>query len=225
VAPAAPPPVESGPPEALLALEGLDARLGLARVGDRLDRYLGLLGRFADGWEAAEATLTTALSQGDRETLEREAHTLKGLGGTLGAGTLATLAEALEVHARSIDGAALPPADTLVAPLVAEGRRLAAALVAALANDQTDEVEGADTTGGTDGWTVATRLIDLLEADDSEATDVLTRNRNSLERVLGTERTRTLAALITQFDFDEALDLLRDASHPSRTNPRPAEAE
>jgi hypothetical protein len=108
---------------------------------------------------------------------------------------------------------------------VAEGRRLAAALVAALANDQTDEVEGADTTGGADGWTVATRLIDLLEADDSEATDVLTRNRNSLERVLGTERTRTLAALITQFDFDEALDLLRDAPHPSRTNPRAAEAE
>jgi two-component system sensor histidine kinase/response regulator len=225
VAPAAPPPVESGPPEALLALEGLDARLGLARVGDRLDRYLGLLGRFADGWEAAEATLTTALSQGDRETLEREAHTLKGLGGTLGAGPLATLAEALEVHARSIDGAALPPADALVTPLVAEGRRLTAALVAALATHQTDEVEGADTTGGADGWTVATRLIDLLEADDSEATDVLTRNRNSLERVLGTERTRTLAALITQFDFDEALDLLRDASHPSRTNPRPAEAE
>ncbi|MBL8488203.1 MAG: PAS domain S-box protein, partial [Rhodocyclaceae bacterium] len=68
---------------ALAAIEGLDTALGLRSFRGRRDRYLPVLQRFAANLPGDAAALRAALDAGDRPTVVRLAHTLKGASGTL----------------------------------------------------------------------------------------------------------------------------------------------
>lgn len=79
-----------------VAITGLDSSLGLRRVGGKPDRYLATLRKFiisTTGWDEA---LRQKLEQQDTETAVREAHTIKGLFGTIGALQLQQNAAELE---------------------------------------------------------------------------------------------------------------------------------
>jgi len=90
-------------PERLPALEpppwdipGVDVRKGLKLVLGRRDLYLGLLQAFARGQRDTPARIRAALAAGDLAAAERQAHTLKGLLASLGAGALQAWAANLE---------------------------------------------------------------------------------------------------------------------------------
>jgi two-component system sensor histidine kinase/response regulator len=207
-------------PPLLLEVPGLSATEGLVRVGGRLERYLGLLRRFVDGWPTLERALTAPVEGDGCATVERAAHTLKGVGGTLGAFALAQGAGEVESLARNgADGITLSAA---AADLATEGLGLAEALgVALAAHDVLAPAETLSTESMAPGFVgdaprVLARLTALLEEDDSEAMDVLRGNRALFDMTLGPTVAKALADLITDFEFEEALGLLRRYGTDSR---------
>ncbi len=221
---AAAPVAETVLPPALMAVSGLAARDGLVRVGHNADRYLGLLRRFVDGWPILEGELTVSFAGGASDpglaTVERAAHTLKGLGGTLGAAALARDAEAVEALART--GGDAQELRAATADLVVAGRALVDAVDGVLAGLRGDDApaDGALAVGAAvgpmvgavpveEGAAVLARLAALLEDDDSEAMDVLKEHRALIDAVLGPAEAKALADALMAFEFDEALAVLR----------------
>ena len=81
-------------------LEGIDYNAAVRRLGGEPARYWRVCKRFNQSTVDFAERLVAALDEDDRETAEREAHTLKGLAGTIGATVLASRAEALELAVR-----------------------------------------------------------------------------------------------------------------------------
>jgi two-component system sensor histidine kinase/response regulator len=102
---------------------------------NELETVAGMVGLFLETVSDFEThgqdrltSIRTALSAGDEATLHREAHTLKGGAGTLGAVRLREVAQAMEEAARSGDMAA---AATILPSLETEFVESVAALRAA----------------------------------------------------------------------------------------------
>lgn len=74
----------------------LDQEAGLRRVMGKRATYHALLHRFVSQHASAAARITACIASGDRTTAMREAHTLKGVAGTLGAPTVQAHAAELE---------------------------------------------------------------------------------------------------------------------------------
>ncbi|MFQ5642279.1 MAG: response regulator, partial [Thiogranum sp.] len=77
-------------------LPGIDTRAGLARVAGNTKLYRNILRKFRDSQAHAGDDVMTALEQGDHETAQRLAHTLKGIAGNVGASGLQEAAGRLE---------------------------------------------------------------------------------------------------------------------------------
>ena len=79
-----------------LKITGIDADLGLKRVGGKRERYESLLRKFADKQAGTVVVVRAALAAGDLAAAEREVHSLKGAAAALGAVTLSETASAAE---------------------------------------------------------------------------------------------------------------------------------
>ncbi len=88
----------SAPPQGLpdWQLPGVDLASGLRRVLGKPELYRRLLDKFAASQADFASRLRAALAAGELQGAEREAHSLKGLAGNLGAVDLATQTAALE---------------------------------------------------------------------------------------------------------------------------------
>jgi two-component system sensor histidine kinase/response regulator len=91
-----------------LRIEGIDVRGGMARTMGNRALYLQLLARFREDQRTAIGRLRQALAAGDTVLAARQAHTLRGAAGLVGAGALQALAAELEAGIRGgAKGAAL----------------------------------------------------------------------------------------------------------------------
>ena len=91
----------SAPPETLMPAKAasatqIDTNVGLKYLGGNLPAYQRMLGKFADQHGVDADKLKAALDAGDCATVERIAHSLKGLSATLGATLLSQNAHTLE---------------------------------------------------------------------------------------------------------------------------------
>ena len=77
-------------------LAGVDTIAGLARVGGNVRSYLKLLNKFAENQADAISEIRSAFDDSDKELSVRLAHTLKGVGGAIGATNLQEAAAKLE---------------------------------------------------------------------------------------------------------------------------------
>jgi two-component system sensor histidine kinase/response regulator len=105
-----------------LKAAGIDTALGLKSIGGKRERYESLLRKFAVRQRGSAEAIRSALSIGDKSTAEREAHSIKGAAGTLGAIALAEQAAKVEtaIHAgQSVDEALESLALVLAAVVVA----------------------------------------------------------------------------------------------------------
>jgi two-component system sensor histidine kinase/response regulator len=82
-------------------LPGLDIQEGLALVGDNRALYLRLVRTFAATYAGADGRIRTLLIEGKLDDAIREAHTIKGLAGQMGAQALYRSARQLETALRS----------------------------------------------------------------------------------------------------------------------------
>jgi signal transduction histidine kinase/CheY-like chemotaxis protein/ABC-type amino acid transport substrate-binding protein/HPt (histidine-containing phosphotransfer) domain-containing protein len=78
-------------------IQGLEMEEGIARLGGNRKLYKKMLLRFYSEYENSEQVIRTALEENRNEDGVREAHTVKGLGGSLGAGRLSEVARELEL--------------------------------------------------------------------------------------------------------------------------------
>ncbi|MBF0421046.1 MAG: response regulator [Magnetococcales bacterium] len=83
-------------PLLLPIIQGINTQVGLARIGGNLKSYLDVLRKVLANQKGADAALAIALKNGDMQTAERIAHTLKGIAGTIGAIELQNRAAVLE---------------------------------------------------------------------------------------------------------------------------------
>jgi two-component system sensor histidine kinase/response regulator len=81
---------------ALLALPGIDSRLGLSQVAGNTVLYAKLLDRFRDSQRLAVADLRQAIASGRRLDAARRAHTLRSVAGSIGAREVQQATETLE---------------------------------------------------------------------------------------------------------------------------------
>ncbi len=189
--------------EALLLrpVQGLDTALGLRRVLGRRALYLALLAKFCASQRDAADAIRAALAQGDRESAERVAHTVKGVAGTIGAQGVAELAGTLEARLRA------PESPTVDAPLQALDealRALVTELEAVLPTDTTADAA----TRSMEAHAVMQMLAELLADSDPEARELVQAEEDALRQGLG-EAYDAVRKAVLEYDFDEAVEMLQ----------------
>ncbi|MBL8337337.1 MAG: PAS domain S-box protein [Rhodoferax sp.] len=110
-APAAPSASGLAPLDALRRIPGVDVDQGLRYINGRADRYLRILGRFAESHGDDVPRLEALLARGDRVAAERLMHSLKGAAGTLGLTALADCAARLDVLLKDAQALVQPHPD------------------------------------------------------------------------------------------------------------------
>jgi two-component system sensor histidine kinase/response regulator len=207
--PTAPPPTteQHAIRRRLQAIQGLNLDLGLKPVQGRLDSYLRLLASFVKRHSDDARSIVQQLRAEDHVTACRDAHSLKGVAGTLGARRLATLAAELEQAIR--EGHAAREIEQRAQALDNELRTLVIDLAAVLPADADDAPDIAV------DWprvreTLA-RLDALLTEDNTLANGVFRESAALLIATLG-EPAREIGRMIEEFDYDSARHWLRAVS-------------
>ena len=85
-----------------LTAEGFDIGTALQQLAGSEKLYLSVITKFATMYKDLPDTIKTDLEKGDLTKVRRDAHTVKGLAGTLGHGDLRNVAARLENSA--VDG-------------------------------------------------------------------------------------------------------------------------
>ncbi len=206
-------------PIAIAAISGIDIDVGLRRVLGKRALYLSILKKFAASQKSTIANLRSALASGDRITLERIAHTTKGVAGNIGANPLQHRAWTLEQACKDHQ-----PADKLAALIDALEPPLTS-LINAL-DEAMSQHEEQQTTLVVDPHALSAALAtlaSLLADNDAEASDVL-NNHASLLSVAFPAYFPLIDDAIKAFDFDSALSHLHAAmaanATPSSDNQR-----
>ena len=197
------------------SVPGLDRVRGLRNAMGRPALYIDTLRRFLDSQGSAAARMAQALAQGHAEQALRDAHTLRGLAGTVGAVALQDCAGRLEERLRDA------PADrATLQPLLDELRDLLEALVQPLNSwfgqvgtlRELPPLEGAD--GRVDAQAtdeearaLVQTLHGLLLRDDPAARSFVSEHFRPLHQALG-PALQAVQGPIGQFDFEPALAAL-----------------
>jgi PAS domain S-box-containing protein len=98
-------------------LPGISVKLGLSRVAGNQKLYINLLNKFLRDFEDIVSQIQTSLNQNDLPLAQRQAHTLKGVAGNIGAQGVQTAAGAVESKVAKNDLTSIP---TLLESLTSE---------------------------------------------------------------------------------------------------------
>ncbi len=188
-------------------IDGLDVELGLRRVIGKKPLYLNMLRKYATNQAHTSAELRTALTENNYSLAEHIAHSAKGVSGNIGATTVQNLADTLE---KMISNHA---DKDVISTQIALFEKAQSALITALNMAFQTESESKNTNKELDTSKAAEileRLNELLNDDDSEASDILEENADLLSFILGTETFDKVDYAIKNFDFDKAVVLLKE---------------
>ena len=219
-------PATPTPPRQLIpAIEGLDLHSAIARVGGNTTLLIKLLQKFAVSQADWPTRFSLALAEGNIELAQREAHTMKGLAGNIGAVHLQQSLANLEkkIKTDNVDQAENP--DPPVGNngelfLIAEQlRNLIANIQAALPSTapSTAPAQALATSVVADEQRVQLiqqtnkkiqEMRQLLKDNDSLAMKRLPDLAKNLATLGLHEEVRMLEKMLNQYDFDEALELV-----------------
>jgi HPt (histidine-containing phosphotransfer) domain-containing protein len=186
-------------------IPGLDTNLGLKRVMGKKAFYIDMLRKYVDNQGDAPEQIRKSLDAGDEATAERQAHTAKGVSGNIGAAELQAMAAALEKAIK--DKSPREKIGTLLETFAAAHGKLIAGLKEAFPTAVVPEESGE--ANEAKAAEVRKKMMELLGNDDSEAADYLEAEKPSLRSILGKERFDPFEQAIRQFDFAQALELMR----------------
>jgi PAS domain S-box-containing protein len=198
-------------PDEMPALDGLDTKEGVTRVGGNRKLYRKLLRQFVQQQGAVLEEIAAAMAKGEAALAERLAHTLKGVAGNLGAKDVQSAAETLEKMIRERSGnaerqAAMKRAAEVLAPLVSG---LQAMLGSPLAEGTAPAV--ATLVDPAACREAVARLRSLLAEFDPGAVDFIEENRAVLQPLFGSEGWAEFEKLAQSYAFAEAQALLEQA--------------
>ena len=196
----------NAPVEAVPAIDGIDSKDGLGRVGGNTQLYLKILKKFRSSQADAVARIQSAIDSQDYATAQREAHTLKGVAGSIGAAAVQQAAAQVEQQFNNGEGG---PGEALQTLLLQLQRQLNP-LISGLGN--LDESKATATPGENPGVNRVQELLvqlrALLENDDVDVEQPIDALKPLLD---GTAQEPLLARLmeyVDNYDFDDALSIL-----------------
>jgi two-component system sensor histidine kinase/response regulator len=199
-------PIPAAKQDDLPDIPGLDARLGLKRVLGKKDFYLNILGMFVANQGDAPAKIRRSLDEGDTQTAERLAHTAKGVSGNIGATTLQALAA--EVEKAIKEGRDRKAIDEKLAPYAEAHAKMIVRLEEVLPSKEPDkESVKVDLEKAAE---ICEKLATMLSNSDSEAVDYLEAQKAVLRGALGSKPVASIENAVRQYDFEKALDLLKE---------------
>ncbi|MGH6648612.1 response regulator [Aquabacterium sp.] len=192
---------------------GLDAQQALGRLeGDR-DLYLRVLTGFTDHLVEAGPAFDAAARSRDWPTLEREAHTLRGLAATVGAHELTRLSAELERTVQAQDNDGLARISQTLQTAVGE---LLARLRPQLTTPRHDPPTGSPAKPSRAHTlpelppALTEALLRLVQDSDSEAISVWRQQRGVFASAMHPLMFSRLDTAIEGCDFDAALTLLQE---------------
>jgi len=190
---------------ALAEIDGLDTRVGLRLAQQRLPFYCSLLSRFSQDQRDFSMQMQNALDQGDWESAQRLAHSLKSVAAQIGAGPLSAVARQLEqrLAQRDTDG---------VESIHRETEQRLSTLISAIdtqlpAPQQQAESNSIDPASA---QRARDELAALLAKDDFRSMRILEQQQALLRAALG-PRYAQIARAVEAFDFAAALQALEQA--------------
>lgn len=198
-------------------IEGLDVRAGLKRVLGKEDLYLSMLTKFLNGQQHVIASMQQSLQTKDWPTLERIAHTLKGLAANIGAQHIADKASLVESAAKQEN---IDEVNNYLESLAGPLEKILSALSEALMPLNEDMVSEVET-----DTTLATSLLEKLSAllldNDADALEFVQTNRAIFQQLFA-DKYILFRNSIEQFSFDDAYQLIQpflNSSHETTEQP------
>ena len=200
-------------PTPLPEIDGLDVAQALSRFEGDLRLYDITLSAFLPHGRQSLAALPDLVQANDWSTLEREGHTLKGLGGTIGSAALQSAGQSLEAMAQRRDLVRCHPAvrqvEQVLRPLLAAIELHLAASAGASETVQpvvlSDEARAQQRLAH---QTQMQRLLQLVSESDSEALSLWRTHRHDFASWMPAMSLNRLHAAINRCDFDAARDLI-----------------
>ncbi|MYM96045.1 response regulator [Rugamonas sp. FT81W] len=204
-------PAGAGRDEVLPVVAGLRMEAALQRVGGNVKLMRKLLSRFVETQFDAMQRIATAIENNDLAGATREAHTVKGLAGNIGAGGMADAAGKVE---QMLAMGATKGRDEAIADMANELNDLVGRIAMAM-DDKPAAVEPAPAPQAVDKdelAAVAHEMARLLAQDDGAAVKLLDRLCGALTAAGQAEHARQLRRMLGQYDFEGALDELKAAA-------------
>ena len=202
-------PVDQNPEGAddsvLPEIPGVDTRAGVERIGGSIQAYRKLLRKFIENQAGAIPGIRTARDRGDNDSAVRFAHTLKGVGGSIGAAELQSLGAELE---RTLKENPTADVQSLLEDTAAELDRVISAIKEVLGL-------GSKTVSSTPGDLPADYnerlriLAGQIEGYSGEAGDTLESLVADVGDPDASARLASLVKLVGQYDYDGALVTIR----------------
>jgi two-component system, sensor histidine kinase and response regulator len=207
--------VQAPPPdETLPMIPGLKMDAALQRVGGNVKLMRKLLARFAETQIDVMQRIDDAIENNDLAAATREAHTIKGLAGNIGASGVADSAARLEqmlAHGtmegrdEAMAGLALELQEVVGVILLAlDARRPGAATAAPVAPQASADPEAL--------LAAMREMAALLAQDDAQAARLADGLEAQLQAAGQGEHGRQLRRQIAQYDFEGALAQLHEAA-------------
>ncbi|MDP4027796.1 MAG: response regulator [Gallionella sp.] len=190
-------------------IAGLETDKALRRVGGSVKLLRKLLNRFSENEGDVIKRIKAAIENNDASTATREAHTVKGLAGNIGAIKMAECAGVVEDMLRrgESDGLAL-----VLDAMEQELATLLERIVAVMGSPQA--AEEAPATGKNVNRVVLAhelrQLAALLADDDSKAGKIVDGIADNLGAAGQDAAAKQLKKLITKYDFEGAMDKLNE---------------
>ncbi len=210
-----------GATSAMPRIPGLDLDGALERMGGSAQLLQKMLRRFAQTQANAVARIETALAEADQNTAVREAHTIKGLAGNIGASALFASAGQLETLLKSGENAGLAQAlvdmgselDSVIGRIhqalppepSAEGSDSRA--IASLTPSHAQASTPVDTAMLAAGLR---QLASLLSDLDTGAEEIAAQMEAPLVTLSHAHTLKQIQRLIGEFEFDAALERVQE---------------
>jgi PAS domain S-box-containing protein len=196
------------------AIPGLVMEQGLRSVRGRASTYRRMLHLFAQEHGGDIASLRASIACGDTTEAQRIAHTLKGLGATLGAEEVRWRAQALEKALGGIDVASIHErVDELEASLVPLIRAIGHS------SESTAPPSPCPLLPWQEVRPKIAPLVDLLSTDHAGAIPLWTGAEETYRAAFGPEA-EAIGLHIQRFEFDRALELIQQVSARRQQEPQ-----
>ena len=199
--------------EQLPALPGLDLDAGLSRCGGNRAFYRGLLEKFATDFHGVADEIRTLAKDDKREDAYRLAHSLKGVGASLGANELADAASELQTTIRNREpiDRAIDAVERLLVPML-DG------LARQFGKTSGDSLKGAEPAADRSSRDPLPAWVDemrrLLTEGDIAAQQLWRQRGDELKGLLPAQAHTQIRRALENFEFDNAAAALERSVYP-----------
>ncbi|MRV70738.1 response regulator [Duganella sp. FT92W] len=200
------------PEETLPMIPGLKMEAALQRVGGNVKLMRKLLARFAETQIDVVQRIGDAIENNDLAAATREAHTIKGLAGNIGASGVADSAGRLE---HMLAHGTVEGRDDAMAGLTLELQEVVGVILLALDTRRPAAMPTAAPEAGADPEALLAAMREmaaLLAQDDAQAARLAEGLEAQLQAAGQGEHGRQLRRQIAQYDFEGALAQLHEAA-------------